>query len=57
MCPSFVRTDMGSGNPGIDDNLITDPDDLARLIGTVVDLPNTASVAELLVNWRWEHSL
>jgi NAD(P)-dependent dehydrogenase (short-subunit alcohol dehydrogenase family) len=57
VCPSFVRTDMGSGQPGIDDALITDPADLARLVGTVVDLPNSASVAELIVNWRWEHSV
>ena len=57
VCPSFVRTDMGSGNPGVDDSLITDPEDLARLVGTVVELPNSASVAELIVNWRWEHSV
>ena len=57
VCPSFVRTDMGSGNPGVDDSLITDPEDVARLVGTIVELPNSASVAELIVNWRWEHSV
>jgi NAD(P)-dependent dehydrogenase (short-subunit alcohol dehydrogenase family) len=36
---------------------ITDPADLAKLVATVVALPNTAAVAELLVNCRYEHML
>ena len=32
----------------------TDPEDLARIVH-VVQLPNTAAVAELLVNCRYEH--
>jgi hypothetical protein len=33
------------------------PEDLARLVVTVLKLPNTASVAELLVNCRFEPML
>ena len=33
---------------------ITQPEDLAHLVAEVVALPNTASVPELLVNWRYE---
>jgi NADP-dependent 3-hydroxy acid dehydrogenase YdfG len=36
---------------------MTDPADLARLVATVIALPNTAAVAELLVNCRYEHML
>lgn len=54
LCPGFVNTDLVSGTAGIDARMITQPEDLAVLAGTVVDLPNTAAVAELLVNWRHE---
>jgi hypothetical protein len=33
---------------------MTDPADLAELVATVIGLPNTASIAELLVNCRFE---
>jgi hypothetical protein len=36
---------------------MTGPADLAKLVATVVALPNTAAVAELLVNCRYEHML
>lgn len=35
-----------------DDETITQPEDLADLVATVIELPNTASVSELLVNCR-----
>ena len=34
--------------------LMSDPADLAELVATVLALPNTASIAELLVNCRLE---
>ena len=34
--------------------LHVDPADLAELVATVIALPNTASVAELLVNCQFE---
>lgn len=57
LCPGFVNTDMVAGHDGIDMSQVTQPEDLAALCGMVVDLPNSASVAELLVNWRLEPSL
>jgi NAD(P)-dependent dehydrogenase (short-subunit alcohol dehydrogenase family) len=54
LCPGFVNTDMAAGHDGIDPAAITQPEDLATLCGTIVDLPNGAAVAELLVNWRHE---
>ena len=54
LCPSFVRTDMTAGAAQIAAELMTNPADLAELVATVIASPNTASVAELLVNCRLE---
>jgi NAD(P)-dependent dehydrogenase (short-subunit alcohol dehydrogenase family) len=54
LCPSFVRTDMTAGATQIAAELMTNPVDLAELVATVVALPNTASIAELLVNCQLE---
>ena len=50
LCPSFVRTDMVAGLTAFPAEKMTAPADLAQLVATVLALPNTASVAELLVN-------
>lgn len=57
LCPSFVRTDMTAGSSKIQAADMTDPADLAELVATVLALPNTASIAELLVNCRLEDML
>lgn len=54
LCPSYVRTDMTSMVQEIAAASMTDPADLANLVATVMALPNTASIAELLVNCRLE---
>src|SRR4030095_2745375 len=54
ICPSFVRTDMTAGTDKIAPENMIDPADLADLVATVIALPNTASVSELLVNCRLE---
>jgi NAD(P)-dependent dehydrogenase (short-subunit alcohol dehydrogenase family) len=54
LCPSFVRTDMTAGTSKISSAEMTDPADLAEIVATVISLPNTASVAELLINCRLE---
>ncbi|MGL4242767.1 MAG: SDR family NAD(P)-dependent oxidoreductase [Beijerinckiaceae bacterium] len=54
ICPSFVRTDMTAGTTKITRGEMIDPGDFAVLAATVLALPNTASVAELLVNCRLE---
>jgi len=54
LCPGYVATDMTAqvSDPSPDEMI--DPADLARLVATTMELPNTASVAELLVNCRYE---
>lgn len=56
ICPSFVRTDMTAGAAFPADQM-TDPDDLARIVGSVLALPNNAVMAEVLVNCRLEDTL
>ncbi len=57
LCPSFVPTDMSAANKTMPRDVMTDPRELARLVATVIALPNTASVAEHLVNCRLEDTL
>jgi NAD(P)-dependent dehydrogenase (short-subunit alcohol dehydrogenase family) len=54
LCPGFVATDMARGLTDRDAAEMTDPADLARLVATVLNLPNSASVAELSVNCQAE---
>lgn len=54
VCPSFVATDMGRSASGMADAQMTRPEDLARAIALLLDLPNEASVAEFCVNCRLE---
>ena len=56
LCPGFVATDMTAAAPFPRDAM-TDPKDLAVLVATVLRLPNTATVGELLVNCRYESLL
>ncbi|TPQ52821.1 short-chain dehydrogenase [Prosthecomicrobium hirschii] len=57
LCPGYVATDLTAAVSDPPPEAMTDPKDLARLVVTVVGLPNTAAVAELLVNCRYEHML
>lgn len=57
ICPSFVRTDMTADATTIAAAEMIDPADLAELVATVIALPNTAAVAELLVNCRFEDAV
>jgi NAD(P)-dependent dehydrogenase (short-subunit alcohol dehydrogenase family) len=56
LCPAWVATDMASdGN--VPPAAMIQPEDLAALVATVLALPNNASIAELLVNCRFEDTL
>lgn len=55
LCPGLVDTEMSQHYPGVAPEEKTDPEDLARIVHLLLELPNTASVAELLVNCRYEH--
>ena len=50
LCPGLVSTDMGKGLFPDRANDMTTAEDVARLAALALDLPNTASVAELHVN-------
>lgn len=53
ICPGPVATDMGlSGDRKAHE--ITQPEDIAEIASTLLHLPNTASVAQVTVNWRAE---
>lgn len=54
ICPGFVATDMARGLTDRTEAEMTRPSDVAGLVATVLDLPNTASVAELAVNCQAE---
>lgn len=57
ICPGFVRTDMTAKVTKIAHGDMIDAADLAEMVATVIALPNTASVAELLVNCQFEATL
>jgi len=54
ICPGFVNTDMAAGIAHLDPQAMSQPEDLALLIANTIAMPNTASVAEILVNCRHE---
>ena len=57
LCPGFTATDLTAAVTKVGRAEMTDPDDLAELAAMVIALPNTAAVAELLVNCRFEDTL
>jgi NAD(P)-dependent dehydrogenase (short-subunit alcohol dehydrogenase family) len=57
LCPGFVDTDLIGGKTDLIENEVIRPEDLARMVELLLDLPNSAGVAELLVNGRYESML
>ena len=56
VCPGFVVSDMSAAVTDRAPETMTQPDDLARIVAFVLDLPNTASIAELPINSTLEES-
>ncbi len=56
ICPGFVATEMAAAAPAPPEEL-TQPDDVGRIVAFALDLPNTASVAEIPINWALEPAL
>lgn len=54
ICPGFVATDMGLSGIDRDPAEITQPEDVARVVRMVLDLPNNACISEIPINWRIE---
>ena len=57
VCPGFVVSDMSAAVTDRAPESMTQPDDLARIVTFVLDLPNTASIATLPINSTLEESL
>ncbi len=57
LCPSFVATDLTADVVKVGRAEMIDPDDLAEVAAMVIALPNTAAIAEILVNCRLEDTL
>ncbi len=58
VCPGFVATDMAVPlTAGRDPALLTQPEDVGRTVAFVLDLPNTAAIAEVPINWNLEPRL
>ncbi|MAS11941.1 MAG: short-chain dehydrogenase [Nitratireductor sp.] len=57
LCPSFVATDLTAGVTKVSREEMIEPGDLAELAATAIALPNTAAMAEMLVNCRLEDTL
>lgn len=50
ICPGFVLTDMGAGSTRVAQKDMTKAEDLAEIIHTVLLMPNTAGVPEVIVD-------
>lgn len=57
ICPGYVATDMTVNETEIARHEMTQPEDLAVLIETLLCLPNNAAVSELLVHCQYEPML
>jgi NAD(P)-dependent dehydrogenase (short-subunit alcohol dehydrogenase family) len=53
VCPGFVATDMTAG-ANFPRERMSQPEDVAELVATVLRLPNSATVGEVRVNCRFE---
>lgn len=55
ICPGLVDTDMtASYRDKVPAEVMTQPSDVAQIIRTVIELPSTASVAEVPINYGME---
>lgn len=57
ICPSFVRTEMSSYTSKVTPDEMIQPETMAELVRTAIELPNNAAMAEMLVNCRLEDML
>ena len=57
ICPGYVATDMTADVTSIAPADMIQPGAIASLVATVLSLPNSASVVEIPVNCRLEHSV
>ena len=54
VCPSWVNTDMANSAQIMESEAMTQPEDVANIILTILQLPNTAAVGEVAINCNLE---
>jgi len=57
LCPGMVDTDMVADKPIPEGAFKIEPEAIAASVAYLLSLPNNASVAELLINSRFEASI
>ena len=57
VCPGFVRTEMSSYTSKVAPEDMIQPETIADVVSTVIQLPNNAAIAEVMVNCRLEDML
>ncbi|WP_437359443.1 SDR family NAD(P)-dependent oxidoreductase [Inquilinus limosus] len=56
VCPGYVATDMAAALTNRPPEAMTQPQDVARIVAFLLDLPDTASIAEIPINSTLEDS-
>ena len=54
ICPGWVNTDMASNVKSISKEEMTQPEDIASIVSTILKLPNTCVPFEVAVNCNHE---
>ncbi|MBT3360545.1 MAG: SDR family NAD(P)-dependent oxidoreductase [Rhodospirillales bacterium] len=54
ICPGWVRTPMSTHCQTLEREDMTQPENVAELVRTVIELPNNAAIGELLINCEFE---
>lgn len=57
LCPGYVATDMTVGETEIARHEMSQPEDIAVLVETLINLPNNAAISEMLVHCQYEPML
>ncbi|MCW5720063.1 MAG: SDR family NAD(P)-dependent oxidoreductase [Devosia sp.] len=57
LCPGYVATDMTVGETEIPRHEMSQPEDIAVLVETLINLPNNAAISEMLVHCQYEAML
>lgn len=57
ICPGYTNTDMVKSLTNMKRQDMTQPKDVAKLVHTILELPNNASVAELTISCRPEPTI
>ena len=57
ICPSYVRSEMSAYTEKVKPEDMIQPETMAQLVRSAIEMPNNAAIAEILVNCRLEDML